>query len=51
VFGLTILGFAAAFTIAFYLGPIINRVTGAGAGGVRCRAGSEDPPRCLTSTS
>jgi len=38
VFGLTVLGFAAAFTIVSYLGPIINSltgVTGAGVGGLQ----------------
>ena len=34
VFGLTILGFAAAFTIVAYLGPIINRLTGVSGAGV-----------------
>lgn len=34
VFGLTILGFAAAFTIVAYLGPIINQLTGVTGAGV-----------------
>ncbi|MEO8317665.1 MAG: MFS transporter [Bradyrhizobium sp.] len=34
VFGLTVLGFAAAFTIVSYLGPIINRLTGVTGAGV-----------------
>ena len=34
VFGLTVLGFASAFTIVSYLGPIINRLTGVTGGGV-----------------
>jgi DHA1 family inner membrane transport protein len=34
VFGLTVLGFAAAFTIVAYLGPIINRLTGVSGAGV-----------------
>jgi predicted MFS family arabinose efflux permease len=34
VFGLTVLGFAAAFTVVAYLGPIINRLTGVTGAGV-----------------
>src|SRR5258708_35995544 len=34
VFGLTVLGFASAFTIVAYLGPIINRLTGVTGAGV-----------------
>lgn len=34
VFGLTVLGFAAAFTIVSYLGPIINSLTGVTGAGV-----------------
>jgi DHA1 family inner membrane transport protein len=34
VFGLTVLGFSSAFTIAAYLGPIINRLTGITGAGV-----------------
>lgn len=34
VFSLTVLGFAAAFTIVAYLGPIINRLTGVTGAGV-----------------
>lgn len=34
VFGLTLLGFAAAFNIISYLGPIVNRLTGATGAGV-----------------
>jgi DHA1 family inner membrane transport protein len=34
VFGITVLGFAAAFTIVAYLGPIINRLTGVTGSGV-----------------
>lgn len=34
VFGLTVFGFAAAFTIVSYLGPIINRLTGVTGAGV-----------------
>jgi DHA1 family inner membrane transport protein len=34
VFGLTVLGFAAAFTVVAHFGPIINRLTGVSGAGV-----------------
>jgi predicted MFS family arabinose efflux permease len=34
VFGLTTIGFAAAFTVVAYLGPVINRLTGVTGAGV-----------------